>query len=345
MAFEIGLYTFGELVRDPVTGRTTTARQRLAEVLAAARLADVAGLDLFAVGEHHRLDFAISATDVVLGALAATTNRIRLSSSVTVLSSSDPVRVFEDFATLDLLSGGRAEIMAGRGAFIESFPLFGYRLEDYDALFDEHLDLLLMLRENERPTWSGRFRPPLDGVEISPRPVQERIPVWIAVGGTPESVVRAAVRGLPMTLGLIGGASARFKPLADLYRRAGAEAGHPPESLEIGITAHFYVAKTTQAAYDEFYPFYAAYLAEMSKTRGQRWSVSRSDFEQLASLPGVLFVGSPEQIIDKIGYQRELFGHTRFIAQHDVGGLPYPKVASSIELLASDVAPALRSST
>lgn len=342
MAFEIGLYTFGELVRDPVTGRTVSARQRLAEVVAAAQLADMAGLDLFAVGEHHRLDFSISATNVVLGALAQATSRIRLSSAVTVLSSSDPVRVFEDFSTIDLLSGGRAEIMAGRGAFIESFPLFGYRLEDYDGLFDEHLDLLLRLNESETMTWRGTFRPALDGVEISPRPVQERLPVWIAVGGTPQSVVRAGSRGLPMALGLIGGASARFAPLVDLYRRAGAEAKQPPEALRVGITAHAYVANTTQAAYDEFYPYYSAYLSEMSKSRGQRWSVSRADFEELASLPGVLFVGSPAQVVEKIMYQNEIFGHSRFIAQHDVGGLPYPKVASSIELLAGEVAPIVR---
>lgn len=340
---EIGLYTFGDLVADPTTGRQRCSpRQRLDEILAIAEIADRSGLDLFAVGEHHRADFVISSPATVLAAIARSTRRIRLSSAVTVLSSADPVRVFEEFATVDLLSGGRAEIMAGRGAFVESFPLFGYALADYDELFEEHLDLLLRLNESARVTWSGRLRPPLVDADVSPRPLQDRLPIWLAVGGTSQSAIRAGRLGLPMSLGLIGGTSERFVPLTDLYRRAAQSAGHDPSSLHVGITAHFYVAETTEQAYDDFYPYYSAYLAEMSRSRGQEWYVSRAAFEELASLPGVLFVGDPDRIVAKIRYQHELFGHDRFIAQHDVGGLPYDKVEASVRLLASEVAPAVQ---
>ncbi|MBI1843545.1 MAG: LLM class flavin-dependent oxidoreductase [Actinobacteria bacterium] len=339
---EVGLFTFGDLFPDPVTGRVPSAQQRLGEILAVAELADRYGLDLFGVGEHHSSLFAISSPVTVLAAIATATRRIRLSSAVTILSSADPVRVFQEFATLDLLSGGRAEIMAGRGAFTESFPLFGYRLEDYEMLFEEHLDLLLRVNEATPVTWSGHHRPALAKAEITPRPVQQALPIWLAVGGTPTSVVRAGRLGLPMTLGLIGGMSERFAPLAELYRRTGREAGHDDAALQIGITGHFYVAATRAQAYEEFYPHYAAYLRVVSRSRGQEWRVSRADFQSLASLPGVLFVGDPDDIVAKVNYQHELFGHSRFMAQHDVGGLGYAKVASSVQLLASEVVPAVR---
>src|SRR5918911_2200480 len=240
---ELGIYTFAETTPDPRTGRTVSPQQRLADLLEEITLADELGLDVFGVGEHHRPEFAVSAPAVVLAAAAARTNQIRLTSAVSVLSSDDPIRVFQDFATLDLLSGGRAEIMAGRGSFIESFPLFGYDLEDYDELFDEKLDLLLKLRESERVTWSGRHRAPLNNLAVYPRPLQTPLPVWVAVGGTPQSVVRAGLLGLPLALAIIGGEPARFVPLVDLHREAVAQAGH--ESVPVSINSHTYVAETS----------------------------------------------------------------------------------------------------
>src|SRR3954470_17415040 len=249
---ELGLYTFAELTPDAVTGRTVTAEQRLRDLLEEVELADQVGLDVFGVGEHHRPDFAVSSPAVVLAAAAARTSTIRLTSAVTVLSSADPVRVFQDFATLDLISGGRAEIMAGRGSFIESFPLFGYDLDDYDDLFAEHLDLLLRIRESTQVTWSGRTRAPINDRGVYPRPVQDPLPVWVAVGGTPESVVRAGSLGLPMALAIIGGQPARFAPFAELHRRAAEQAGHPRPKLS--INSHGYIAETAQAAADEAFP-------------------------------------------------------------------------------------------
>lgn len=337
---EIGLYTFGDLVPDPHTGQAVSARQRLQEIVAAARLADEAGLDVFGVGEHHRLDFAVSATPVVLSAIAQVTERIRLASAVTVLSTADPVRVFQDFATVDLLSGGRAEIIAGRGVFLEPFPLFGYRLEDYHELFAEKIELLLQLNANERITWSGQFRPALRDAEIAPRPVQEQLPIWVGVGGTPQSAVRAGLLGTGMALAIIGGAPARLKPLVDLYRRAGAEAGRQPGQLKVAVTSHLHVQKTSQQAMEDFYPYYAQYFGHATPRGG--FHISRKDYAHLASLHGALFIGSPQQIIEKILYQHELFGHQRFMAQIDIGGLPFAKVAEAIELLATEVAPAVR---
>jgi probable LLM family oxidoreductase len=343
-AMEIGVYTFGELNSDPHTGATLSAQQRLANILAAAQLADAAGLDVFGVGEHHRLDFAVSATPVVLGAIAPATRRIRLTSAVTVLSTADPVRVFEDFATVDLLSAGRAEIIAGRGAFVESFPLFGYDLQDYDALFTEKVGLLLRLNAAPRVTWSGQFRPPLHEAEIAPRPAQPALPVWIGVGGTPQSALRAGGLGLPMMLAIIGGAPAQMAPLVGLYRRAGLAAGHAAAGLRVGVSSHCFVAPTSQEARDVFYPHYAHYFSALvPSNRGRR--IARADFDHLAGPHGALFVGSPAEIVDKILYERELFGHTRFLAQLDIGGLPYPQVARAIELLAGDVAPAVRRAT
>ena len=268
-------------------------------LLEEAELAEEVGLDVFGVGEHHRPDFAVSAPAVALAAIAARTKRIRLTSAVTVLGSDDPVRVFQEFSTVDLLSGGRAEIMAGRGSFIESFPLFGHALADYDELFAEKLELLLRLRESERVTWSGRHRAPIADVGVYPRPVQDPLPIWIAVGGTPESAVRAGTLGIPMMLAIIGGLPERFAPFVAIYRDAWRGAGHPNEHLQLGINSHTYVARTADAAADEFFPPYATMMNEIGKERG--WSpLERRDFDLLRSPRGALAVGSPEQVAEKI---------------------------------------------
>jgi probable LLM family oxidoreductase len=337
---EIGIYTFGDL---PVGVHGAVAsHQRLQEILAAARLADEVGLSVFGVGEHHRSDYAVSAHSVVLSAIAAMTKQIRLTSAVTILSSADPVRVFEDFATLDLLSGGRAELMAGRGAFIESFPLFGYDLQDYNSLYEEKLDLLLQLNQSERVTWRGQHRPALQDAEVSPRPLNGRLPIWIGAGGTPQSAMRAGQLGLPLNLATIGGEPAQFRPFIDLYRQTGLEAGHHHETLKVAISAHCHVQRDSQQARDQFYPHYQSYLRHNLPQRDRGWAMPRAHFEHLASPQGCLFVGSPQQIIDKILYEHELFGHQRFLAQIDIGGLPYPLVAQSIELLGTEVLPAVK---
>jgi probable LLM family oxidoreductase len=336
---EIGLYTFAELSPDPRTGEAISPQQRVRDLMEEIELADQVGLDVFGVGEHHRPDFVVSSPAVILGAAAVRTERIRLSSAVTVLSSDDPVRVFQDFATVDLLSGGRAEIMAGRGSFIESFPLFGYDLDDYDELFAEKLDLLLKLRETETVTWSGRHRPPLDEAGVYPRPAQDPLPVWLAVGGTPNSIVRAASLGLPLALAIIGGAPERFVPLVDLYRQAATEAGHA--GLPVGINSHTYVADTSQQAADEFFPAYAGMMNRIGRERG--WSpMTRPQFDELRSLRGALVVGSPQEVVEKILFQHELFGHQRFLAQITVGHLPHAQAMRAIELLGTEVVPAVR---
>jgi probable LLM family oxidoreductase len=342
---EMGIYTLADIGPDPLTGKTITAKQRMKEMIQAAKLADEAGLDVFGVGEHHRLDYASSSPAVVLAAIAQATNRIKLTSTTSVLSTLDPVRLFEDFATLDLLSEGRAEILAGRGAFIESFPLFGYSTNDYDELFTEHMELLLQLNKNERVSWSGDFRSPLRNAEISPRPIQEQIPIWIGVGGTPESAVRAGRFGVGMALAILGGDPLRFKPLVDLYRNAGMEAGHSPEVLKVGVTGHAYIAETTQQAKDEFFPYYSNYWSYVNRQRGMGSRMSRADFEHMASPNTALFVGSPQQIVEKVLQQHELFGHKRFLAQVDIGGLPFNKVAKNIELLATEVVPSIKKAT
>src|ERR687889_82132 len=338
---QIGIYTFAETTPDPRTGRTVSAAQRLRDLIEEAELADSVGLDVYGVGEHHRPDFAVSAPAVVLAAAAERTARIRLTSAVSVLSSDDPVRVFQDFATLDLLSGGRAEIMAGRGSFIESFPLFGYDLGDYDELFAEKLELLLKLREEARVTWSGRHRAPLDDAGVYPRPVQDPLPVWIAVGGTPQSVVRAALLGLPLAIAIIGGLPESFAPLARLYREAAKEAGHDPARLPISVNSHTYVAETSQQAGDEYFPAYAAMMNRIGRERG--WSpIGRSQFEMGRSPRGALVVGSPEEVTEKILFQQELFAHQRFMAQISVGTMAHEKVMRAIELFGTEVAPAVR---
>ncbi|MFK2825206.1 LLM class flavin-dependent oxidoreductase [Bacillus sp. B190/17] len=342
---EIGLYTLGDLCPDPYSGKTVNVQQRIREIIDAAKLADESGLDVFGVGEHHRLDYAISSTSVVLAAIAQITKRIKLTSATTVLSTVDPVRLFEDFATLDLLSNGRAEIIAGRGAFVESFPLFGFDTNDYDALFSENMDLFLKLSENETISWNGHFRSSLRNAEIAPRPLQNRLPMWIGVGGTLESAARAGRLGVGMAIAILGGDPVRFKPLVDVYRKAGTDAGHELESLKVGVTGHGYIAKTTQQATDEFYPYYSNYWTYVNRQLGRGGRMSRADFEQMTGPDTALFVGSPQQIIEKILRQYELFGHKRFIAQMDIGGLPFKKVAEAIELLAVEVAPIVRKET
>jgi probable LLM family oxidoreductase len=338
---EIGLYTFAELTPDPRTGRTVTPAQRLSDLVEEMVLADEVGLDVFGVGEHHRPDFAVSAPAVALAAGAARTHRIRLTSAVSVLSSDDPVRVFQQFATLDLLSGGRAEIMAGRGSFIESFPLFGYSLEDYDELFADKLDLLLAVRASERVTWRGRHRPPLEDAGVYPRPVQDPLPVWIAVGGTPQSVVRAGLLGLPMALAIIGGIPERFAPLVQLHRDAARQAGHEPGELPVSINSHTFVAETSQRAADEFFPSYAAMMTRIGRERG--WQpMTREAFEAMRSPRGSLLVGSPQEVVEKILFQHGVFGHTRFLAQLSVGTMPHEQTMRAIELLGTEVAPAVR---
>ena len=338
---EIGIYTFGDITPDPDTGRAITVAQRYGEVLAAAKLADEAGLDVFGVGEHHRLDLPISSPAAVMAAIAAGTKRIRLTSAVTILSTLDPVRVFQDFATVDLLSGGRAELIAGRGAYIESFALFGADMADYDALFSEKLDLLLKLNERERVTWQGRFRPPLHNAEISPQPVA-KLPIWLGVGGNPESALRAGELGLPVILANISQPPANFAGQIAAYRQRHAEQGHDARTLKVAIATHTHVAKDSQTARDEFYPHYNAYFRSHVPRANLAGEVPRAVYEQRVAPAGPIFVGSPQQIVDKLMYERELFGHDRFLAQVDIGGLPYAKVAKSIELLATDVLPAIR---
>jgi probable LLM family oxidoreductase len=336
---EIGVYTFGEVTEDPTTGRTVSSQQRMRHLVEEIELADHVGLDVFGVGEHHRPDYAVSAPAVVLAAGAERTRRIRLTSAVNVLSSDDPVRVFQQFATLDLLSGGRAEIMAGRGSFTESFPLFGYDLERYDELFSEKLELLLRLREDEHVTWSGRHRPALQGQAVYPRPVQQPLPVWIAVGGTPQSVVRAGSLGLPMALGIIGGQPERFRPLADLHREAARSAGH--EVPPLSINAHGLLADSSDEAADLAFPAFKTTMDRIGRERG--WPpLSRPQFEQSRTLRGANFVGSPDEVVEKVLHQHRIFGHQRFLLQFSVGTLPHETIMRSIELLGTRVAPAVR---
>jgi probable LLM family oxidoreductase len=342
---EIGIYTLAELYPDPLTGKTLSAKQRIEEIIKAAKMADEAGLDVFGVGEHHRLDYAVSAPPVVLSAISQVTNRIKLTSATTVLNTIDPVRLFEDFATLDLLSNGRAEIITGRGAFLDSFPLFGYDIKNYDELFEEHMELLLKLNEKDLVTWNGRYRSSLKDAEISPRPVQQKIPVWIGVGGSPESAERAGRLGTGLTIVILGGDPSLFKPLVDLYRLTAAQSGHDLEKMKVGVTGHTYISKTNKQAIEEFYPYHSNYWQHLNRQHGKNNTFSRAEFDQMSAKETALFVGSSQQIIEKIMRQYELFGHQRFMAQMDIGGMPFNKVAENIERLATEVAPVIRKET
>ncbi|MEQ1833935.1 MAG: LLM class flavin-dependent oxidoreductase [Candidatus Eisenbacteria bacterium] len=338
---ELGLYSFAETTPDPRTGTRISPAQRLCDLLEEIELADQVGLDVFGIGEHHRPDFAVSAPAVVMAAAAVRTRRIRLSSAVTVLSSDDPVRVYQQFATVDLLSGGRAEIMAGRGSFIESFPLFGYDLQDYDDLFAERLDLLLRIRAGEHVTWSGGHRAALTGQGVYPRAVQDPLPVWVAVGGTPQSAVRAGTLGLPMALAIIGGIPERFGPFVKRFRDSAAQAGHDSAALPVGINVHGYLARDSQQASDEAWPSYAEVMTRIGRERG--WPpTDRAQFEAGRTLRGALAIGSPLEVSEKILFQHEVFGHQRHLVQMSVGTLPHEQVMRSIELFGTEVAPVVR---
>ncbi len=338
---DIGIYTFAELRPDSQAGQAISPAQRLRDLIDEIELADQVGLDVFGIGEHHRPDFVASAPAVVLAAAAERTKRIKLTSAVTVLSSDDPVRVFQDFATLDLLSEGRAEIMAGRGSFVESFPLFGYDLAHYDELFAEKLDLLLKLRESERVTWAGKHRASIADLGVYPRPYQERLPIWIAAGGNPGSAVRAGTLGLPMALAIIGGMPERFAPFADLYRDAGQRAGHDPAALKLSINSHGFIADTSQQAADESFGPFSATMNQIGRERG--WPpMSRRDYEASRTLRGANFVGSPQEVIEKILFQYEIFRHDRFLLQMSVGTMPHTSMMRAIELYGTEVAPVVR---
>jgi probable LLM family oxidoreductase len=331
------MYTFG----DVADGSAASAARRLQELVAEAELAEQVGLDVFGVGEHHRPDFAVSAPAVVLAAVAARTQRIRLTSAVSVLSSDDPVRIFQSFATLDLLSNGRAELMAGRGSFIESFPLFGYDLNDYESLFASKLDLLLALRASERVTWSGPHRASLDDIGVYPRPLQAPLPVWIAAGGSPQSFVRAGRLGLPLAVAIIGGAYEPFARLIDLYRESAAAAGHDPATLPVSINSPAYIAETSQRAIDESYDPFMHLFTRIGRERG--WGpMTRAQFLQMRSPKGGVAIGSPQEVIEKILRQHELFGHQRFVAQIGIGPMSHSGIMRAIELFGSEVAPVVR---
>jgi probable LLM family oxidoreductase len=336
---QFGVFSFVDNTVDASTGKKLHPSKRLSNLMEEIALADEAGLDVFGIGEHHREEYVASAPPVILAAAATLTKKIRLSSAVTVLGSDDPVRVYQQFATLDLLSGGRAEIMIGRGSFIESFPLFGYDLNDYEELFSEKMELLLRLREKDVVTWQGKHRPALRGAGIYPQPLQSPIPLWVAVGGTPESAYRAGSLGLPMALAIIGGEPARFTYFSDLHRRGAHEAKR--EAPALSINSHGLISDTTQDASDTAFPAYKLIMDKIGSERG--WPpMSRAQFDASTTLKGANFVGSPQQVTDKILYQHELFGHQRFNMQMSVGSMPHEKVMRSIELFGSEVVPAVK---
>ncbi|MFS0841028.1 LLM class flavin-dependent oxidoreductase [Paenibacillus sp. 1P03SA] len=338
---EIGISTFVETTPDVHTGEVISHAQRLREVVEEIVLADRVGLDVYGVGEHHRKDYAASSPALVLAAAAPQTKRIRLTSAVTVLSSADPVRVFQDFATLDGISGGRAEIMAGRGSFIESFPLFGYDLDHYNELFDEKLELLLKIRASEKVTWQGGHRPAIDNLGVYPRPVQDPLPVWIGSGGNQESVVRAGLLGLPLVLAIIGGSPVQFAPLVQLYKKAAAHAGHDASKLPVASHSHGFIAETTELAADKFFPSTQAVMNVLGRERG--WGpYDRSSFDSARSFNGALYVGDPETVARKIVHLRKNVGITRFLLHVPVGTMPHDEVMRAIELLGTEVAPRVR---
>ncbi len=338
---ELGISTFGELAVEHLVGGSENGQRRVAQLIEEAMLADELGLEVFALGEHHRPDFVVSAPEVVLAAVAAVTSRIKLTSAVTVLSSADPVRVFQNFATLDLISKGRAEIMAGRGSFIESFPLFGFDLEDYDDLFSERLDLLLRINTQEVVSWQGHLRAPINKLGVYPRPYQQQLPIWLAVGGTPQSVVRAGSLNLPLTIAILGGQPAQFMQLVNLYRKSAEKAGHNPAALQLCINQHMYIAETTEQATEDFWPVYSALMNKVGKERG--WSpLTRPQFDAMCAPGGSLLVGSPADVVDKLLAEYRIFGNTRFLAQLMAGDMAHDKVMNSIRLFGAEVAPMVR---
>ncbi|OKP82715.1 luciferase [Paenibacillus helianthi] len=339
---EIGISTFLETTPDPVTGEVISHAERLREAVEEIVLADQVGLDVYGIGEHHRADYAGSAPAVVLAAAAAMTKKIRLTSAVTVLSSDDPVRVYQAFSTLDGLSNGRAEIMAGRGSFIESFPLFGYSLDDYDELFEEKLELLLKIRASEKVTWPGGHRPAIDNLPVYPRAVQDPLPVWIASGGNPESAIRAGMLGLPIAFAIIGGMPERFAPLVKLYKEAAAKAGHNPDKLQIATHSHGFVGETTEQAAALFYPSTQAQMNVIGRERGWGQAYNRATYDDARSLRGALYVGDSEYVAEKILLLHKNLGVTRFFLHVNVGTMPHREVLRAIELLGTKVAPLVR---
>jgi len=337
---QIGIDSFAAAYSE--SSRAVPPSERLRNLVDQIEHADQVGLDVFGIGEHHRQEYLDAAPAVILGAAAARTRRIRLTSAVTVLSAADPVRIFQQFATLDLLSEGRAEMVVGRGSSIEAFPLFGYRLEDYDALFAEKLDLLLKIRDNEHVQWSGRFRPALTGQGVYPRPVQNPLPIWLGVGGTPQSFARAGALGLPLMVAIIGGEPRRFRPLIDLYRETGQRHGHSPDRLSVGVHALGYVAETTQEAADEFFPGYARAVTDVGKERG--WPpVTRAAFDAQRGPQGALLIGNPDEVTEKIlRHDEALGGISRLTFQMNVASLPHAKLMRAIEAIGTRVAPALK---
>jgi probable LLM family oxidoreductase len=339
---QIGIDSFAAAISDPATGLTLSPVERMQHLLEEIELADQVGLNVFGIGEHHRVEFLDSAPVVILAAAAARTKNIRLTSAVTVLSAADPVRVFEEFATLDLISHGRAEIVAGRGSFVESYPLFGLRLEDYDALFEEKLDLLLTIREKTHVHWSGKHRAPLTGQAVYPRPLQEPLPIWVGVGGTPNSFVRAGMLGLPLMVAIIGGEPARFRPLIDLYRDAGRRTGHSAERLTVGLHSIGFLADTTEQAADDFYPGYAHTFNEIGKERG--WApTTRAQYDVARGPTGALLIGDAETVAKKILYENKVLGGiSRITFQMGVSTLPHQKMLRAIEILGTRVVPIVR---
>src|SRR6202163_1378151 len=339
---QIGVDSFGAVISDPATGLTMSHLQRMDNLLDEIVLADEVGLDVFGIGEHHRSEFVDSAPPVILGAAATRTKNILLTSAVTVLSAADPVRVFQEFATLDLISHGRAEIVAGRGSSIEAFPLFGCDLEDYDSLFSEKLNLLLKIRENTHVRWTGKHRAPLTGQAVYPRPLQNPLPIWVGVGGTPESFVRAGTLGLPLMVAIIGGEPKRFRPLIDLYREAGRRAGHSAEKLVVGLHSIGFLGDTTKQAADDFFPGYAHTFTEIGKERG--WPpTTRAQFDAVRGPTGALLIGDAKTVAEKILYVNEaLGGISRITFQMGVSTLPHRKMLRAIEILGTRVAPMVR---
>ena len=335
---QVGIDSFAAFDDD---GLSVSPSERLRRLVEQIEYADRIGLDVFGIGEHHRREFLDSAPTVILASAAARTKRIRLTSAVTVLSAADPVRMFQEFATLDLLSQGRAELVVGRGSSIEAFPLFGFKLEDYDSLFKEKLDLLLKIRDNEHVYWSGKYRPTLNGQGVYPRPVQNPLPIWIGVGGTPESFVRAGLLGLPLMVAVIGGETRRFRPLIDLYREAGRQAGHSPDKLKVGVHSLGYVAENTQEAVDDFYPGYAHTMTEIGKERG--WpKMTRASFDSQQGPQGALLVGDPDEVVEKIvRHSKALGGISRITFMMNPASLPHAKLMRATELIATRVAPIL----
>jgi probable LLM family oxidoreductase len=339
---EIGIDSFAALLPDPASGRIPSPTERMAALLEEVETADRVGLDVFGIGEHHREEFLDAAPAVILSAAAARTQSIRLASAVTVLSAADPVRVFQDFATIDLISQGRVEIVVGRGSFGEAYPLFGFELSDYDALFAEKLDLLLKLRDSPQVTWAGRFRPPLNRQGVFPRPHQPRLPIWLGVGGTPQSFVRAGTLGLPLMVAIIGGDFGRFRPLVDLYRVAGTRAGHAPETLRVGVHAFGFVGETTAAAKDAFFPGWLHMFTQIGRERG--WPpATRAQFDALCGPHGAFLVGDPETVAEKLLHASDVLGGiSRVTFQMSAASLGPAAMQRSIELLGTAVAPIVR---